>query len=228
MARLATGARWILRWALRACLAAAALLLVLIFLFRFVDPPATPYMLAEARRAGGVDRAWVPLEAIAPHMRRAAVAAEDANFCLHHGFDVAALRAALEGGARRGGSTITQQTVKNVFLWQGRSWPRKALEALITPVVEVAWPKARILEIYLNVAETGPATFGVEAAARDRFGVAAADLGLERAARIAVALPNPKARDPADLSNAQLRRMRRVMDGAETIRGGARAACFGG
>jgi monofunctional biosynthetic peptidoglycan transglycosylase len=103
---------------------------------------------------------------ISDHLQRAAVAAEDANFCLHWGFDMAAIRDAIDAGAARGGSTISQQTVKNAFLWHGRSWLRKALEAAITPVMEAIWPKRRVLEVYLNVAEFDEGVFGAEAAAR--------------------------------------------------------------
>ena len=117
-------------------------------------------MSAEQRRLGTVAHDWVAMEDIAPAMARSAVAAEDADFCLHWGFDVAAIRAALDDGGARGGSTITQQVVKNVYLWQGRSWIRKALEALLTPLVEAVWSKRRILEVYLNVAEFGEGVFG--------------------------------------------------------------------
>ncbi len=166
------------------------------------------------------------MEAIAPVMARAAVAAEDADFCRHSGFDISALRAAMRGGARRGGSTISQQTVKNAFLWQGRSWPRKALEAVLTPAVELAWPKRRILEVYLNLAEFGEGVFGVEAAARAAFGVAAADLNAGQAAALAAVLPSPKTRDPAAPTPAMARRAARIADGAATIRRDGRAACF--
>ena len=216
------------RWLRRLVLAAVLLPLAAIALYRVVPPPGSPYMWAEAWRLGGVERAWVPMERIAPAMARAAVAAEDAKFCRHSGFDIAALRAAARGGARRGGSTISQQVVKNAFLWQGRSWTRKAIEAVLTPVVELAWPKRRILEVYLNLAEFGEGVFGVEAAARDRFGVPAADLTAAQAARLAAVLPSPRTRDAADLPPALLRRAERIMDGAATIRADGRAACFGG
>ena len=104
-------------------------------------------------------------------MGRSAVAAEDANFCLHWGFDMAAIREAVEEGGTRGASTISQQVVKNVFLWHGRSWVRKAMEAVMTPVVELVWTKRRILEVYLNVAEFDEGVFGVQAAAQHYFGV---------------------------------------------------------
>ena len=193
-----------------------------------IDPPTTPYMAAESRRLGGVDHTWVPLERIAPVMARAAVAAEDADFCLHWGFDVDAIRAAIEAGAERGGSTISQQVVKNVYLWQGRSWPRKALEAALTPAVEAAWSKRRILEVYLNVAEFGEGVFGVDAAARAAFGVAPDGLSAAQAARLASVLPNPKGRSAASPDAAGQRRAARIADGAATIAADGRAECFQG
>ena len=193
---------------------------------RWVAPPTTPYILMEERRLGATQHVWVPLDAIAPAMQRAAVAAEDANFCLHRGFDIDAIRDAIAEGGNRGASTITQQTVKNVFLWQGRSWPRKAAEAVLTPVIEVVWSKRRILEVYLNVAEFGTGVFGVEAAARHHYGIPARDLSPDQAARLAVLLPNPKERDPNALGRALKRRARSVESGAETIRLDGRAHCF--
>lgn len=199
-----------------------------LFLPRFLPLPTTPYVAAEARRLGSVTRDWVPMDRIAPAMTRSAVAAEDANFCLHWGFDMAAIRSALEEGARRGGSTISQQTVKNVYLWQGRSWPRKALEAALTPLVELAWPKRRILEVYLNVAEFDEGVFGVEAAARRYFGTSAADLTETQAARLAMVLPSPKTRDAADPAPAQRRRSASILSGARTIAADGRDDCFEG
>ncbi|MEE4119708.1 MAG: monofunctional biosynthetic peptidoglycan transglycosylase [Paracoccaceae bacterium] len=215
-------------WLRRAALVALGLAAALVLLFAVVNPPLTHTMWAEGRAQGGIARDWVPMEAIAPVMARAAVAAEDANFCRHWGFDMGAIRAALEDGARRGASTITQQTVKNVYLWQGRSWTRKALEAVLTPAVELVWSKRRILEVYLNVAEFDRGVFGVEAAARRYFGVSAAALSAEQAARLAAVLPEPKGRDAANLSPWLMRRAASIEDGAETIRRDGRADCFGG
>ena len=198
----------------------------MVLLFGIVNPPVTHTIWAEWRRLGRVERDWVPAEAIAPVMLRAAVAAEDANFCWHWGFDMAAIREAIGDGATRGASTISQQVVKNVFLWQGRSWARKALEAVLTPMVEAFWTKRRILEVYLNVAEFGEGIFGVEAAARHYYGISAAELSPRQAARLAVLLPNPKQRDPNALSSRMRRVAARVADGAEMIRADGRAACF--
>lgn len=218
--------RDLLRGAGRALAALVGLWFFFVLLFTVVNPAITPYMIAEGWRQGGVSRDWVDLEEMAPELARSVVAAEDANFCLHWGFDMAAIRAALDEGAGRGASTLTQQVVKNVFLWQGRSWPRKALEALMTPVVELVWSKRRIVEVYLNVAETGKGLFGVEAAAQAYFGRPAADLGPGQAALLAAALPDPKGRNPARPSGFLRGRARVIADGAATIRADGRAACF--
>ncbi|TMV05522.1 monofunctional biosynthetic peptidoglycan transglycosylase [Ruegeria sediminis] len=204
----------------------AVALVALVLLYSVVNPPVTHTIWSEWRRLGRVERDWVPIEQIAPVMARSAVAAEDANFCLHWGFDVNAIRAALEEGGNRGASTISQQVVKNVFLWQGRSWVRKALETSITPMVELIWTKRRILEVYLNVAETGEGVFGVEAAARKYFGVGAGDLSPTQAARIAAILPSPRQRSVADPSVGTRRRAAAIRDGAATIRADGRADCF--
>ena len=213
-------------WAGRIALGCAALALALVFLFAVIRPPTTPYIVSEALRLGGVSRQWVPMEEIAPAMARSAVAAEDANFCLHWGFDMAAIRDALDDGAARGASTISQQTVKNVYLWQGRSWLRKALEAVLTPAVELVWSKRRILEVYLNVAEFDTGVFGVEAAAQHYFGVSAADLGSRQAAALAAVLPAPKERSAARPSAFVARRAASIADGAATIAADGRDACF--
>ena len=204
----------------------AGIFVVLVVILTVVPPVMTPYMIAENWRQGGIRRDWVALEDMAPVMARAVVAAEDANFCLHWGFDMTAIRAALDEGAGRGASTLSQQVVKNVFLWQGRSWPRKALEALMTPVVELVWTKRRIVEVYLNVAETGRGMFGAAAAAEGYFGVSAVDLSPAQAALIAAALPDPKGRNPARPSGFLRSRARAILSGAETIGADGRAACF--
>lgn len=194
--------------------------------FSVINPPTTPYMFSEGRRVGGVNQTWVSMEEIAPVMARSAVAAEDANFCLHWGLDLNAIRAALNEGANRGGSTISQQVVKNVYLWQGRSWLRKSLEALMTPVVEAVWSKERILEVYLNVAEFDEGVFGIEAAAVHYFDVTAADLTSVQAARLAAILPNPKNRSASQPSRSVRNRAASILDGAATIAADGRADCF--
>lgn len=204
----------------------AAAVLLWVLAYRWINPPTTPYIWSEGSRLGSIQRDWVDLEDMAPVMARSAVAAEDANFCLHWGFDVDAIRDAIEDGANRGASTISQQVVKNAFLWHGRSWGRKAMEAGLTPIMEAFWPKRRVIEVYLNIAEFDEGVFGVQAAARHYFGVDAADLSARQAASLASILPSPKSRNPNGLSPALQRKAARVADGAATIREDGRAACF--
>ena len=163
--------------------------------YRFAEPPGTLTM-AE-RRLGGetIAQDWTPLGDISPHLVRAVIAGEDTRFCLHGGIDFAAIDEAVEeaenGGRLRGASTISQQTAKNAFFWNGGGWVRKGGEAWMTLVIETLWPKRRIMEVYLNVAEWGDGLFGAEAAARARFGKSAADLTVREAALLAAVLPNP-------------------------------------
>lgn len=218
--------RWLMVWALRVGIVLWGLTMVWIVLYAVIDPPGTYYIRQEENRLGRIERQWVEMDRIAPVMVRSVVAAEDANFCEHWGFDMMAIRAAIEDGATRGGSTLSQQVVKNTFLWHGRSWPRKALETLMTPMVELVWTKRRILEIYLNVAEFDQGVFGVQAAAGHYFGVDAADLSPVQAARLAAILPSPKARSASKPNEFLRRRAEVIRDGAETIRRDGRAACF--
>ena len=215
-----------LRLLRRALLAFAGAIVLSVGIYAILPPPTTPYILSEGMRLSDVRRDWVSADTIAPEALQAVVAAEDANFCLHWGFDMEQLRAAIQEGADRGASTLTQQTVKNVWLWQGRSWPRKALEALMTPVVEAIWSKRRIVEVYINVAEFDEGVFGIEAAAQHHFGVRAADLTLRQASLLAAVLPNPKQRQAVNPSRFVDRRARAIADGAATIRADGRAKCF--
>ncbi len=169
-------------------------------LYRFVPVPATPLMLIRAVEGAGLDHDWVPLSAISPHLARAVIASEDTLFCGHGGFDWAAIEGAFEDneeGARlRGGSTISQQTAKNAFLWPDRSWTRKGAEAWFTLLIEQLWPKRRILEVYLNSIEWGDGVYGAEAAARHHFKKPAAALTRREAALLAVVLPSPRKWSP--------------------------------
>ena len=218
--------RWIGFILLRSTTVLIVSVLVLVVLFSFINPPMTHTIWSEQRRLGQVDWQWVALEDVAPAMARSAVAAEDANFCLHWGFDVAAIRAALDQGSTRGASTISQQVVKNVFLWQGRSWIRKALEAAITPAVEAFWSKRRIIEVYLNIAEMDEGVFGVAAASQHYFGKTPDKLTDREAAQLATVLPAPKSRSASKPSAAMQRKARRIADGAATIRADGRSDCF--
>jgi monofunctional biosynthetic peptidoglycan transglycosylase len=178
-------------------------------LFRSVAPPTSAFMLRShfADPATGwpcerVEQRWVDWEQISPHVPIAVVVAEDQRFLQHRGFDFRSIAEAVserEEGRLRGASTISQQLAKNLFLWPGRSLLRKGLEAWLTVWIELVWPKRRILEVYLNVAQFGPCTFGVEAASRRFFDVGAAELEAEQAALLAAVLPNPlrlRAHDP--------------------------------
>lgn len=195
-------------------------------LFSFLPPPINIYQASEAYRLGAIKREWVPIEDIAPVAARSIVAAEDANFCNHWGFDMSAIRAAISQGSTRGASTLSQQVTKNVFLWHGRSWLRKAMEAALTPGLEFFWSKERILEVYLNVAEFDEGVFGIEAAARHYFGVSARDLSALQAARLAAILPDPKRRSASKPSDFVRKRTRAIISGAETIAADGRAKCF--
>lgn len=168
----------------------------LVIAFRFVPVTYTATMLMDER---SVTRDWEPLSRIDRNMVSAVIAAEDGKFCSHDGFDTEAIEQALEERARgerqRGASTISQQTAKNVFLWQGGGWFRKGLEAYFTVLIENLWDKRRIMEVYLNVAETGLGTYGVESGAQRYFGHSAARLSPDEASRIAAVLPSPKTRE---------------------------------
>lgn len=218
--------RAVLRRLRQAVVLGVAVLCLWIILYGLIRPPTTPYIVSEGIRLGGVERQWVPLEEVAPIMQRAVVAAEDANFCLHWGIDMGALRLAIAEGGQRGASTISQQTVKNAFLWHGRSWTRKALEAVMTPLMELFWTKRRVLEVYLNVIEFDEGVFGVEAAALHHFGVPAHDLSERQASLLAAVLPDPKGRSAVKPSGFVQRRAAAIRAGAETIRADGRASCF--
>jgi len=190
-----SGRRWLRRIGLALLLIFVVAPLTLVLVYRFVPPPVTPLMLIRLVEGQGLERDWVSWAEIAPTMREAVVASEDNLFCEHSGFDWKSLEAAVEayaaGERAGGGSTISQQTAKNLFLWPSRSIVRKGLEMPLTGAIELVWPKQRILEVYLNVVELGPGIYGVEAAARHYFGRSARELSQVQAARLAAVLPNP-------------------------------------
>jgi monofunctional biosynthetic peptidoglycan transglycosylase len=170
--------------------------LVMVAIYRFVPPPITILMIERSIQGQGLDHRWRPLSEISPAVPRAAIAAEDARFCSHHGFDIQAVEKALKHNEKqperiRGGSTISQQTAKNVFLWPERSWVRKGFEAYFTVLIETVWGKRRIMEVYLNSVEMGPGIYGVEAASQHYFGVSAKELTPEEASRLIAILPSP-------------------------------------
>jgi len=184
----------------RALAAALLVWLVLsigaVLVFRIVAPPFTAVMLQQPGGVGALEYAWVDRDDIAASAAHAVMAAEDQRFLEHHGIDFVSLDKALadyrDGDGMRGASTITQQVAKNLFLWQGRSYVRKVLEAYFALLLEALWSKERILEVYLNIAEFGPGVFGVEAAAQAFFGGRASGLSTVQAALLAAVLPNPQ------------------------------------
>ena len=216
----------LLRAAARLALCGIAAAVLLVAVLRFVDPPITYLMAREWLRLGAIEREWVGLRDMADYLPLSAVAAEDANFCRHRGFDLAGIWDAMVDDRVRGGSSISQQVAKNVFLWPGRSWLRKGLEAGFTLLIEAIWGKRRILEVYLNVAEMGEGLFGVQAAARHYWDVSADGLGPQRSARLMAVLPDPRGRTPVSGTAFIARQGAAIERGAETIRADGRAACF--
>jgi monofunctional biosynthetic peptidoglycan transglycosylase len=210
----------------RAALIALAVLTLLpiggVLIVAVLPPAPTILMLRQAVRGEGLDYQWRGLNDISPNLVNAAIAAEDARFCRHHGFDIEAIQKALdhnaEGGRIRGGSTITQQTAKNVFLWPGRDWIRKGLEAGYTVLIETVWSKRRIMEVYLNVVEWAPGVYGAQAAAQHWFGKDAADLTPREAARLAAILPAPRRYKAASPGPYVRRRASRIQAAMGTVR----------
>jgi len=200
-----------------------------VMLYRFIDPPATALMIMRAADGERIAHDPVRLDEMSPTIVHALIASEDQKFCEHSGFDVEAIQKALEenkeGRRIRGGSTISQQVAKNLFLWPSRSWIRKGAEAYFTFLIEALWPKRRIMEAYLNAIEFGDGIFGVEAAAQKRFHIAAADLTPLRAARLAAVVPSPNrynAVNPGPYVRAQTQR---IMREARHVRDRGAAAC---
>ena len=209
------------------------LLLVSVGLHRFVPPPTTFLMVSRAIEGEGLSYRWRSLDDISPRLVEAVIASEDSTFCAHHGFDMKAIEKALKANARaekrggriRGGSTISQQTAKNVFLWPGRDWVRKGLEAGYTVLIETLWGKRRVMEVYLNVAEWAPGVYGAEAASRHWFGKPAADLSGREAARLAAILPSPRRYNAASPGPYVRRRASRVQAAMGTVRNDGLADC---
>ena len=225
-----SGGRW-RRWL--ALLGAAAVILACavfasIVLFRFVNPPITATMVVDKLRGATLHRKWVPLEDISPNLRLAVIASEDGNFCKHRGVDWAAVRDVIKQAkslkAVRGASTIPMQVAKNLYLWERRNYVRKALEVPLAYAMTTLWPKQRMLEVYLNIAQWGPDIYGAEAASRHYFGRSAARLTKRQAVLLAAALPNPYARNPARpnrkvrlIANAVQRRLPYIAKRADCV-----------
>jgi len=198
---------WLKRLAIFCIVVLLVLPLLFFAIFRFVPVPATSFMLLGSLdglrddKPYSLHRDWVPLAEISPRLQRAVIASEDQKFIEHYGLDIAAMEKALQHNKRskrvRGGSTISQQTTKNLFLWPGRSYLRKGLEVYLTLLMETLWSKERILEVYLNSAEFGRGIYGAEAAAQIYFHKPAAKLSSREAALLAAVLPAPRKRNPA-------------------------------
>lgn len=192
-----------------------------VILFRFVPVPVTPLMLIRCveQKLDGKEmklkKDWEPLEKISPHMQLAVVCSEDQNFLKHNGFDFKAIDKAMEHNEKskrkRGASTITQQTAKNLFLWPGRSWIRKGFEVYFTALIELFWNKQRIMEVYLNIIEMGNGVYGAEAAANQFFNKSAVSLTKSEAALIAAVLPNPRKWSPAKPTAYNMKRQAFVL-----------------
>jgi len=204
--------------------------IVAVVVYRFAPPPITLLMVERMFRGPGLDHRWRPLSQMSPALPRAAIAAEDARFCEHHGFDVAAIEKAMRHddrhpGSIRGGSTISQQTAKNVFLWPERSWVRKGLETYFTVLIEAIWGKRRIMEVYLNTVEMGPGVYGVEAASQRYFHESAKALDPFQAARLIAILPSPLKWQAIDPGPYVRRRDRRIDAAEGTVRREGEAGC---
>jgi monofunctional biosynthetic peptidoglycan transglycosylase len=188
----------VLGWIVKLVLALLIVSVLWVLAYRFVNPPITFTMIGDLVAGRGAHKEWMPIGEIDRDMVRAAIAAEDSKFCSHGGFDFEAIEDAMKrnasGGRIRGGSTISQQTAKNAFLWQGGGYARKGVEAWFTFLIEHLWGKRRIMEVYLNLAETGIGTYGVNAGAQRYFGHDASAMSATEAARIAAVLPLPKSR----------------------------------
>ena len=197
-----------------------------------VPPVTTLLMVRQAVQGEGLDYRWRSLNRISPRLVEAVVASEDARFCSHRGFDFDAIEKAMKNNERgrriRGGSTISQQTAKNVFLWPGRGWIRKGLEAGYTVLIETVWGKRRIMEVYLNVAEWAPGVYGAEAASRRWFGKSADELTAREAARLAAILPSPRRYQAAAPGPYVRRRAGRVQASMGTVRNQGLADCVTG
>ena len=218
----------------RLALGAAAVLVLgppaLVAVYRVAPPPITVLMVERMAQGQGLHKQWRPLSQISPDLVRSVIAGEDSGFCRHHGFDFAAMRAAAAHNARdpgkvRGGSTISQQAAKNVFLWPQRSYVRKGLEAGFTTLIEALWGKRRIMEVYLNVVEWGPGVYGAQAASQRYFGHGADALSPQEAARLAAVLPDPLKWKAARPGLYVQGRSRRISEAAKTVRADDLAAC---
>ena len=215
-----------IKWSLRFVLFFFSLIFIILLLTKWINPPITTVILSESISLDQkVNQEWRTIDKIGKNVILTVLASEDSNFCTHNGFDLNEIFRAKEKGFSRGASTISQQVSKNLILWRERSWLRKGLEALITIMIETLWSKKRILEIYLNIAETGNGYFGIQAISNSLFKKNSYDLTLKEASYIAVTLPNPKKRNAKKLSINLKKRAESVRNGANTLRLDGRASC---
>ena len=215
-----------IKWSVRFVFFFFSLILIILLLTKWINPPITTVILSESISLDQkVNQEWRTIEKIGKNVILTVLASEDSNFCNHNGFDFNEIFRAKEKGFSRGASTISQQVSKNLILWRERSWLRKGLEALITIMIETLWSKKRILEIYLNIAETGNGYFGIQAISNSLFKKNSYDLTLKEASYIAVTLPNPKKRNAKKLSINLKKRAESVRNGANTLRLDGRASC---
>jgi monofunctional glycosyltransferase len=215
-------ARRVGRWLGKALLWFVLISIGWVLLYRLIDPPITYLMIRNGISGAPIEKDWANLSGMTANLPYAAIAAEDAGFCAHHGFDLRAINKARKANARgknlRGGSTISQQTAKNVFLWPNRSYLRKGLEAWFTVLIEILWPKRRIMEVYLNVAEWGPGVYGAQAAAQFYFDKDADALNRTEAARLVSILPSPKKWSPKTPGKRVQRKARNVRRALRAVR----------
>jgi monofunctional glycosyltransferase len=217
--KLTLGAK-IFRFVKKATLYFFAISILLVIIFKFVPVPFTPLMITRAieQKLDGKEMTcshdWVSMEEISPNLQKAVIASEDGTFMQHHGFDFTAMQKAFKYNSKgkkiKGGSTISQQTAKNVFLWQGRSYIRKIFEAYFTVLIEFIWGKERILEVYLNSIEMGTGVYGAQAAANHWYKKDAKNLSVQQAAGIAAILPNPRKYKATDSSSYINRRKAKI------------------
>jgi monofunctional glycosyltransferase len=228
------GPSWFMRLVAAGVVVGIILPVLWVLIYGIVEAPGTILMAQRAGQGEDVRRDTVPLSAISPHLVRAVIAAEDARFCKHNGFDAEAIQKAVKynerarkrgSDKRRGASTISQQTAKNLFLWPQRSWVRKGLEVYFTFLIEALWPKRRIMEAYLNAAEWGDGLFGAEAAAQARFGKSASQLTAREAARLASVLPSPNKWNPVSPGPYVRGRANAIVSRASVVRNEGLAAC---
>jgi monofunctional glycosyltransferase len=225
---------WFVRIAALGFVVTVVIPVLWVLVYGIIEAPGTLLMAQRAAQGEEIRHRTVPLERISPHLVRAVIAAEDAKFCTHQGFDVEAINKAVKyneraknrgSTKRRGASTISQQTAKNLFLWPQRSWVRKGLEVYFTGLIEIIWPKRRIMEAYLNAAEWGDGIFGAEAAARARFGKSASELTPREAARLAAVLPSPNKWNPVRPGRYVQRRSGAIQANMNIVRNEGMAAC---